>query len=105
MAIKTRAKTPIKATIKTEQKPAKKVSATEMRSLVCFRTKQLTKRKAEKVFNDMGISMSAALNMFLTQVARDKGMPFTPTAQKKETPGRAKAGAENSVLDDLWEEI
>ena len=104
MAIKSRLETPAK----TDKKTTQKVPATEVKSLVCFRTKQLTKKKAEKVFDDLGISMSGALNMFLTQVARDKGLPFTPTAQKKEKPNRTKNNSDagyNSVLDDLWEEI
>lgn len=100
MAIKPRAKTGQKSAKETVSKPA----ATEAKSIICFRTKQLTKRKAEKIFSDMGVSMSSALNMFLTQVVRDKGLPFTPTTQKKgakpETPT-----AELAALDDIWEEL
>ncbi len=106
MAIKPKAKTSSK---NDNKKPSPKVSAIEARTMISFRTKQLTKKKAEKVFGDLGISMSSALNMFLAQVVRDKGMPFLPTAQKKEPTGRAKTGSEsagyNPVLDDLWEEI
>jgi len=104
MAIKTRAK----ATTKTEKKPVSKVSAMEARTTVSFRTKQLTKKKAEKIFSDLGISMSGALNMFLTQVVRDKGMPFLPTVQKKESAEQAKSdthAAELGVLEDLWEDL
>lgn len=102
MAIKAKAKTGVKKAENTSTK----VSAMDKKTTVSFRTKQLTKKKAEKVFDDLGISMSSALNMFLAQVVRDKGMPFVPTAHKKEAPGRAKAdSAEYTVLEDLWEEI
>lgn len=100
MAIKPRAKTSQKST----KDAASKSPATEAKSIVCFRTKQLTKRKAEKIFSDLGISMSSALNIFLTQVVRDKGLPFTPTTQKKGVKSETPT-AELAALEDIWEEL
>lgn len=37
-----------------------------------------TKSEAEKVLRGMGISMSAAIGMFIAQVAHDQKLPFTP---------------------------
>lgn len=34
------------------------------------------KKEATDIFNDMGISMSTAINMFLSQVVRTKSVPF-----------------------------
>ncbi len=34
------------------------------------------KKEATDIFNDMGISMSTAINMFLSQVVRTKSIPF-----------------------------
>lgn len=34
------------------------------------------KREAEKVLDDIGLSMSAAINVFLKKVAREKRIPF-----------------------------
>lgn len=34
------------------------------------------KRDAEQTFNDIGLSMSAAINIFLKKVARERRIPF-----------------------------
>ncbi len=34
------------------------------------------KKEATEIFNDLGISMSTAINMFLSQVVRTKSIPF-----------------------------
>lgn len=83
---------------------------------VSFRTKLVLKKKAEGIFDEMGISMSAALNMFLSQVVREKGMPFTPNVQKKlevensGTAGLGNGGDRSSeagfmALEELWDEL
>ncbi|WP_203633281.1 type II toxin-antitoxin system RelB/DinJ family antitoxin [Lacticaseibacillus suibinensis] len=40
-----------------------------------------TKKAAEEALAAMGFSVSAALTVFLRQVARDKRFPFTPDAR------------------------
>ncbi len=108
MAIKPRVKTTTKTTAKTEEKTSSELPLAEVRTLVCFRTKQLTKKKAEKIFDDLGISMSGALNMFLAQVVRDKGLPFVPTTQKKGTGSKDKDVLDSAgyvELEEMWEEL
>ncbi len=62
MAIKTRSKTEVA----TADKPVVETpSVTEAMTTVSFRTKLLLKKKAETVFDDLGITTSAAINMFL----------------------------------------
>ena len=46
-----------------------------------FRTDESTKSEAEEIFSQLGISMSAALNMFLRQVIIRGGIPFEPTTR------------------------
>lgn len=41
-----------------------------------IRTDTVTKKRAEKLFSDFGISMSSAINMFLKQVVRQRKIPF-----------------------------
>lgn len=38
------------------------------------------KRKAEKTFNDIGLSMSTAINIFLKTAIRENGIPFELSA-------------------------
>lgn len=117
MAMKARAKTGAKTETKTAKKSATAtaVPATAKMTTVSFRTRQLLKKKAEGIFEDMGISTSAAINMFLSQVVREKGMPFTPSAQRKTEPGASEVaktsggdGTDNSgyiALEELWNEL
>lgn len=118
MAMKAKAKTGARTTTKTVKKTATTSatgSATTRMTTVSFRTRQLLKKKAEGIFEDMGISTSAAINMFLSQVVREKGMPFTPSAQRKNeqgVSGTTKVANDNAAdsagyiaLEELWNEL
>jgi addiction module RelB/DinJ family antitoxin len=41
------------------------------------RVDDVAKRNAEAVFNALGMNMSTGINIFLTQVARNRAIPFT----------------------------
>ncbi|MBP3857141.1 MAG: type II toxin-antitoxin system RelB/DinJ family antitoxin [Ruminiclostridium sp.] len=43
---------------------------------VNFRIDEKVKESAEKALNEMGLSMSAAITVFLTKVGREKRIPF-----------------------------
>lgn len=115
MAMKPRAKTGAKPAVEKEATPVikelEKSAALSKMTTVSFRTRQVLKKKAEAVFEDMGISTSAAINMFLTQVVREKGMPFQPSAKKAEpTAGAGKSvddmdSAGYIALEELWNEM
>lgn len=47
---------------------------------VNFRIDDDVKAKAESALNDMGLTMSAAIIMFLTKVGRERRIPFEITA-------------------------
>ncbi len=116
MAMKPRAKTGARPTVEKESTPVikelEKSPALAKMTTVSFRTRQVLKKKAEAVFEDMGISTSAAINMFLAQVVREKGMPVQPSAKKVET-GAASASksiddmdsAGYIALEELWNEM
>ena len=44
------------------------------------------KKNAEQAFNEMGLTMTAAINVFLTKVARERRMPFELTADPFYSP-------------------
>ncbi len=46
---------------------------------VSFRVDEKVKENAESVFNDLGLSMSAAITVFLKTVGREKRIPFELT--------------------------
>ena len=39
-----------------------------------------TKKQAQQIFNEMGLDLSTAVNMFIKQVVRSRSFPFTPSA-------------------------
>lgn len=101
-----------KTGVKTPAKTAPKTSALTQMTTVSFRTRQVLKKKAEAIFEDMGISTSAAINMFLSQTVREKGLPFQPSAERKieaKTTSTKSAGATDEsgyiALEELWNEL
>lgn len=41
-----------------------------------IRTDKDVKEKAEKIFNELGLNMTSAVNIFLRTVIRERGIPF-----------------------------
>jgi DNA-damage-inducible protein J len=54
-----------------------------MDTVINIRTEKRIRDEAKRVFSKIGLSTSAGINMFLHQVALEKGLPFTPTADLK----------------------
>ena len=55
-----------------------------------IRTNQVIKDQAEEIFNELGLNMTTAVNMFLRTVIREHGIPFE---LKLEAPNDTKAAA------------
>ena len=47
---------------------------------ISFRVDDEIKKKAERTFHDIGISMSAAINIYLKTVVRENRIPFELSA-------------------------
>ena len=60
------------------------------------------KKKAENVIDELGISMSAAITLYLKAIVREKEIPFPVTLEgKKKTPSyRAKSEEEEPDLEE-----
>jgi DNA-damage-inducible protein J len=56
------------------------------KTIVNVRTDMTTKREAQRVFKRMGLDLSTGVNMYLSRVAQDKAMPFTPRTVNGFTP-------------------
>lgn len=54
-----------------------------MNTVINIRTQKSVRDEAKKVFSRIGLSTSAGINLFLHQVAIEKGLPFTPTYDTK----------------------
>ena len=55
------------------------------------RTDKDIKDRAELIFNDLGLNMTTAINMFLRTAIRENGIPFT---MRLDTPNRTTAAIE-----------
>ena len=55
-----------------------------------IRTDQTVKDQAEQLFNELGLNMTTAVNLFLRAVVREHGIPF---ALKLDTPNDTTAAA------------
>lgn len=49
---------------------------------VNIRVDENVKQEVEVLFEEMGVNMSSAVNMFLRQVIRTRGIPFEVTAKQ-----------------------
>ncbi|MBR4545712.1 MAG: type II toxin-antitoxin system RelB/DinJ family antitoxin [Oscillibacter sp.] len=47
---------------------------------VTFQVDEDVKNAADALFNDLGMSLSMALNLFLRQSVRERGLPFMVSA-------------------------
>lgn len=56
------------------------------KTTINVRTDVSTKREARRVFKRMGLDLSTGVNMYLSRVAQDKAMPFTPRTVNGFTP-------------------
>ena len=48
-----------------------------------FRVDRDLKKQADKLFKELGLNTSVALNMFLAQCVRNQALPFTPSRVEK----------------------
>jgi DNA-damage-inducible protein J len=68
------------------------------------------KRETEKVFDELGLSMSQAITLFFKQVSMRKGLPFAvsiPKAETRQAIDEALAGKnlhEVKGVDELFDE-
>ncbi len=67
-----------------------------MSNTITVRVDSDTKENANKVFKEVGLDMSTAVNIFLKQVIRSNGMPFMVSA---ETPNKTTLKAFKELED------
>lgn len=59
------------------------------------------KRRASALYEEMGLSLSSAVNMFLKQSIRDGGMPFTPSAGKAHMDAVGRVAGANTTAKTM----
>ncbi|MBQ9271438.1 MAG: type II toxin-antitoxin system RelB/DinJ family antitoxin [Alphaproteobacteria bacterium] len=87
-----------------------------MNALIQARIDSKVKEDAEKIMNQLGISLNEAIRMFLMQVIIHKGIPFKPTLKPEYEPNemlqQVIADVENKKdltryknTDEMWQDL
>ena len=66
-----------------------------------LRVDQALKKDAEKVLNELGLSMSGAINLYLKMIVRTKGIPFDLKLTKNDPKKKQTVISDDSFDDDL----
>ena len=70
------------------------------------RTDPETKEKAEEILDELGVSPSAAINIFYRQIILRRGLPFSleaPNAETRAAISEARSGEDVIAASDLQE--
>ncbi|MEI8130431.1 MAG: type II toxin-antitoxin system RelB/DinJ family antitoxin [bacterium] len=65
-----------------------------MNTVINIRTDKKVRDEASRIFERMGLTLSAGMNMFLRQVIQEKGLPFQPTLDPEKIAEKWKREAE-----------
>ena len=66
-----------------------------------FRVDKNLKKQADALFKSLGLNMSVALNMFLTQCVREQAIPFTPKITTKIKNSQTITETENLINNNI----
>lgn len=76
--------------------------ATQKTTLINARVTPDIKRQAEKIYSELGISMSSAIEVFLRATVREQGMPVKMSLA---TEPAKEINADKMSAEDLWQRI
>ncbi|MCT7909139.1 type II toxin-antitoxin system RelB/DinJ family antitoxin [Arcobacter lacus] len=74
---------------------------TQVRETTSIKLDKTTKEKAKVIFEQLGVNMGEAINMFLTQVVLNKGIPFNIKLPNEETQKAMKDIVEGKNIEKL----
>lgn len=83
-----------------------------MSSTITVRVDETVKKEATSIFKEVGLDMSSAINVYLRQVIKNKGIPFALTTEAPNSVTlKAIQDAENdnmesfSSIEELMEDL
>lgn len=91
----------------------KKVNDMKKGANIIVRVDSQLKQQAEILFQEMGMNMSMAINIFLKQAVKDQGIPFTITNKPNRQTQKAIKNSQNKKklsknfenVEDLFEDL
>ncbi|WP_296665381.1 MULTISPECIES: type II toxin-antitoxin system RelB/DinJ family antitoxin [unclassified Treponema] len=58
------------------------------------------KEQATELYNDLGLSLSSAINMFLRQSVRENGLPFKPQRTRRKSEIELASEEADQIMND-----
>ena len=65
---------------------------------ISIRMDENLRKEADAILDELGLNMSSAVNIFVKQLVRQGGLPFTPTLETKQAAKNKRQERLNSFL-------
>ncbi|MCL2878330.1 MAG: type II toxin-antitoxin system RelB/DinJ family antitoxin [Acidobacteria bacterium] len=65
---------------------------------ISIRMDEGLRKEADSILNELGLNMSSAVNIFMKQLVRQGGLPFTPMLETNQTVKNKQQESLNSLL-------
>ena len=66
---------------------------------ISIRMEEGLRKEADAILNEIGLNMSSAVNIFVKQLVRQGGLPFTPTIRTNQSAANKQQERLNSFLN------
>ena len=66
---------------------------------ISIRMDENLRKEADVILNELGLNMSSAVNIFVKQLVRQGGFPFTPTLDTRQAPESRQRERLDSLLN------
>ena len=57
------------------------------------------RKEADEILDELGLNMSSAVNIFIKQLVRQGGLPFTPTLETRQSLENRRRDRLNSLMN------
>ena len=66
---------------------------------ISIRMDEDLRKEADEILDELGLNMSSAVNIFVKQLVRQGGLPFTPTLETRQTLENRRRDRLNSLMN------
>ena len=66
---------------------------------ISIRMDEKLRKEADEILDELGLNMSSAVNIFIKQLVRQGGLPFTPTLETRQTLENRRRDRLNSLMN------
>ena len=66
---------------------------------ISIRMDENLRKEADEILDELGLNMSSAVNIFVKQLVRQGGLPFTPTLETRQSLENRRRDRLNSLMN------